>query len=201
MASTQFTFQRLRNRSGRQDRSSIPEESSAVMAQQEASEIYLVCLYKDTNSCVTISSNGSTMNKMATMPIYVKKRLKTILQNQDSFEAESWYIASGTQGLPSFVQTMIPGWPLIFLQHVYPIYAHSWARTDGWTNGRTDGGHSYNSFSASGAGLITYRKYFLLAQRKISLRMLLRRATSKDDVISQTHSMSFKNVKRIQNRK
>ena len=75
---------------------------------------------------------------------------------------------------------MIPGWP----------FAGSDRRMD---KGRTDGGHSYISFPASGAGLITYRKYFLLAQRKISLRMLLRRATSKDGVMSQTHLMSFEN--------
>ena len=31
-----------------------------------------------------------------------KKNLKNLLQNQESFKAESWYKASGTQGLPGF---------------------------------------------------------------------------------------------------
>ena len=45
-------------------------------------------------------SNGfALMNKMAAMPMYGKTLQN--LQNQESFEAESWYIASGTQGLPS----------------------------------------------------------------------------------------------------
>ena len=35
------------------------------------------------------------------MPIYAK-RVKNLLQNQESFEAESWCIASRTQGLQSF---------------------------------------------------------------------------------------------------
>ena len=42
--------------------------------------------------------------KMAATPIYGKKKkqLKNLfLQNQESFEAESLYIASGTQGLPN----------------------------------------------------------------------------------------------------
>ena len=49
---------------------------------------------------LTICSNGSApLNKIAAMSIYGKNLL---LQNQESFEAESWYIASGTQGLLSF---------------------------------------------------------------------------------------------------
>ena len=45
------------------------------------------------------------LNKMATMPIFGKKTLKNLLlQNQESFKAESWYIALGTQGLPSLVK-------------------------------------------------------------------------------------------------
>ena len=46
-------------------------------------------------------SNGSApSNKIAALPIY-GKTLKNLLQNQENFGAESWYIASGTQGLPS----------------------------------------------------------------------------------------------------
>ena len=50
-----------------------------------------------------ICSVGSVpLNKMATIPIYGKKSEKNLLlQNQESFEAESSYIALGTQGLPS----------------------------------------------------------------------------------------------------
>ena len=44
---------------------------------------------------LTICSNGSApLNKIAAMSIYGKNLL---LQNQESFEAESWYIASGTR--------------------------------------------------------------------------------------------------------
>ena len=51
-----------------------------------------------------ICSKGSALlNKMATMPIYGKKKktLKNLLWNQENLEAESWYIAYGTQGLLS----------------------------------------------------------------------------------------------------
>ena len=45
-----------------------------------------------------ICTNGhSPLIKMAAMPIYSKNLL---LQNQESFQAESWYVASLTQGLP-----------------------------------------------------------------------------------------------------
>ena len=64
---------------------------------------------------LSICSKGSALlNKMATMPIYSKKKKKKktlknlLLLNQESFEAESWYIASGMQGLP-FDQMMILG--------------------------------------------------------------------------------------------
>ena len=50
---------------------------------------------------LTICSNSSApLNKMAAMPIY-DTTLKTVLQNKESFEAESWYTASGTQSLLS----------------------------------------------------------------------------------------------------
>ena len=54
---------------------------------------------------------------MATMPIYGKTLKNLLFQNQESFKAESWYIALGTQGLLSkFVQIMTLGWHLIFSQ-------------------------------------------------------------------------------------
>ena len=47
-----------------------------------------------------ICSNGhGPLIKMAAMPIYGKKYL--LLQNKESFGAESWYIASWTRALPS----------------------------------------------------------------------------------------------------
>ena len=46
---------------------------------------------------LTICSNSSTpLNQMAAMPMY----LNLLLQNQESFEAESLYIVLGMQGLP-----------------------------------------------------------------------------------------------------
>ena len=49
----------------------------------------------------TICLNSSTpLNKMAVIPIYGKRTLKNLLLlNQESFKAESWYIALGNQGL------------------------------------------------------------------------------------------------------
>ena len=46
--------------------------------------------------------NGSALlKKMAAIPIYGENALKFFVsRNQESFESESWYIASGTQGLP-----------------------------------------------------------------------------------------------------
>ena len=53
-------------------------------------------------------SNGSApSNKMAAMPIYGKTLKNLLLQNQESFGAESWYIASRAQGLPS----LFKWWP------------------------------------------------------------------------------------------
>ena len=46
---------------------------------------------------------------------YMVKTLKNFLQNQESFETESRYIASGTRFI-KFVQMMIVGLPLTFLQ-------------------------------------------------------------------------------------
>ena len=41
------------------------------------------------------------LHKIAAMPIMVKTLKNLLLRNQESFEAESWYIALGTQDLPS----------------------------------------------------------------------------------------------------
>ena len=49
---------------------------------------------------IICSNDSAPFNKMAAMPIYSKTLKYLLLQNQESFEAESWYIASGTQVLP-----------------------------------------------------------------------------------------------------
>ena len=51
---------------------------------------------------VEICTNGyGPLIKMAAMPIYGKTLKSLLLQNQESFKAESWYIASWTQDLLS----------------------------------------------------------------------------------------------------
>ena len=51
---------------------------------------------------LTICLNGSALlNKMAALPMYGKKLKNLLLQNQESFEAESEYISLGTEDLPS----------------------------------------------------------------------------------------------------
>ena len=51
---------------------------------------------------LTIRSNGSALsNKIDDMPTYGKTLQTLLLQNQENFKAESWYIALGTQELPS----------------------------------------------------------------------------------------------------
>ena len=42
------------------------------------------------------------MTKMATMPIYGKNFKNLLLQNQKSYELETWHVALGTQALQSF---------------------------------------------------------------------------------------------------
>ena len=72
-----------------------------------------------------ICYNGSTpLNKIAAMTIY-GKTLQNLLQNQESFEAESWNRALGTQGLPSLFKMMIRRWPLLFSHHgqIYVLVA------------------------------------------------------------------------------
>ena len=47
-------------------------------------------------------SNGQgPLIKMAAMPIYGKTLKSLLLQNQESFGAESWYTTSRAQGLPT----------------------------------------------------------------------------------------------------
>ena len=41
------------------------------------------------------------MTKMAAMPIYGKSLENLLLQNQKSYDLETWHIASGTQALQS----------------------------------------------------------------------------------------------------
>ena len=57
---------------------------------------------------LTTYPNGSTpLNEMAIIPVYGKKKTKKkntknfLFQKRESFEAESFYIASSTQGLPN----------------------------------------------------------------------------------------------------
>ena len=62
-------------------------------------EICVAAMWPSVEGILTICSNGSPpWNKMAAMPIYVKIDLKIFSRTK---KAESWYIASGTQGLPS----------------------------------------------------------------------------------------------------
>ena len=41
------------------------------------------------------------MNKMAAMPIYGKTLKNLLLQNQKSYDLETWHVALGTQALQS----------------------------------------------------------------------------------------------------
>ena len=41
------------------------------------------------------------MTKMAAMPIYGKNLQNLLLQNQKSYDLETWHVASGTQALQS----------------------------------------------------------------------------------------------------
>ena len=79
------------------------------------------------------------------MPIYVKNTLGLLVQNQESFEAESWYVTSGTQDLLNFIQMMTLGWLLNFLRqgqicvpmHLYgenieTSFCQTVTKTNGW---------------------------------------------------------------------
>ena len=57
---------------------------------------------------------------MVAMPIYGKN---LHLQYQESFGAESWYIASRTRSA-KFVQMMTVGWPLTFLRQGQSVSIH-----------------------------------------------------------------------------
>ena len=49
----------------------------------------------------TCLKGSAQLNEMAAMPIYGKNIYNLLLQNRESFGAESCFIASRTQGLPS----------------------------------------------------------------------------------------------------
>ena len=75
---------------------------------------YVVRSVEGISTICTYSS--AQLNKMATMPIY-GKTLKNLLQNQESSEAESWYISIGNARSTKFVEMKILGWHLTFLRH------------------------------------------------------------------------------------
>ena len=64
---------------------------------------------------------------MAAMPVYGKS-LKNLNQNEESFEAESWYIALGTQGLPSFFSNNDPRFDLFMARSNLHSYAFVWGK-------------------------------------------------------------------------
>ena len=43
------------------------------------------------------------MTKMAAMPIYGKNLKNLLLQNQKSYDLETWHVVSGTQALQSYI--------------------------------------------------------------------------------------------------
>ena len=54
---------------------------------------------------LTLCLNGyASLDKMAVMPIYGKTLKNLLPQYYESFEAVSWYTASGTQGLLSLLK-------------------------------------------------------------------------------------------------
>ena len=54
------------------------------------------------------------MTKMAAMPIY-GKNFKNLLQNQKSYDLETWHVALGTQAL----QSLYKWWPWVDLDLFY----------------------------------------------------------------------------------
>ena len=61
-----------------------------------------------------ICSNGSApFNKLLPCPYVIKTLRSILLQYYENFEAESWYTASGIQGLPSLLKWWDPDdlWP------------------------------------------------------------------------------------------
>ena len=66
------------------------------------------CMGSSVEVALTIWSNDfALLNKMAALPKFGKTLENLLLQIQEIFEAESWYIESGTQSLPSM---LILGW-------------------------------------------------------------------------------------------
>ena len=82
---------------------------------------------------LTAYSNGSVpFYKMAAMPIYGKALKNLLLQNQKSFEAESWYISSGTQGLPCLFKwwSCVDLWPFYGKVKFAPTYICVWENVE-----------------------------------------------------------------------
>ena len=50
------------------------------------------------------TNSHGPLDKMAAMPIYGKTLKTLLLQNQESFGADSWYMASETKGLPILIK-------------------------------------------------------------------------------------------------
>ena len=75
-------------------------------------------------------SNGSTpFKKIATMPIYVKKKTfkRNLLQNQGNFETEILLYSIADSRSTKFVQMMILGWPSTFYKKVcLRLYTNFW---------------------------------------------------------------------------
>ena len=72
--------------------------------------------------------------------LYILKILQNnLLQYQESFKAENWYIASGTRST-KFIQMMTLGWHLTFLQqgqicvpmHLYGVNIVNLLKINGW---------------------------------------------------------------------
>ena len=55
------------------------------------------------------------MTKMAAMPIYGKTLKSLLLQNQKSYDLETWHVALGTQAL----QSLYKWWPWVDLDLFY----------------------------------------------------------------------------------
>ena len=79
-------------------------------------------------------------------PYMVETLKNLLLQNQESFEAKSWYIHSiGDSRSTNFVQMMVVGWPLTFLwqdqictpihlygENVKKLFSQTAFKTNGW---------------------------------------------------------------------
>ena len=56
---------------------------------------------------VYINGGPGHMTKMAAMPIYGKTLKNLLLQNQKSYDFETWHVASGTQALQSLYKCFV----------------------------------------------------------------------------------------------